>query len=282
MFDQRDGKGQWPYLSMAGSQLSTDFSVSLSRLNKLKKFPIYLLETSNQTIGIIPERVINSLPPRNRDTLSSVFQLQQVEIVLQKALHSQKGKITARLRENVRTSYSYHNSFLVFKKRIAIAYCLWERTFQKLKDQTSIEWTRHLIDCQIVANSKHNQGQLQKELFNALLHMVRKNNRGSPNLPIDFMDRIKAVFEDEGLIMVRDNHKHYFETIDGSKTAWMKHQQFLEIRSSISAEQSDRAKILKGYDSWDFSKLSRCQQASIWTTNSHWIECRPIDARLRS
>ena len=32
----------------------------------------------------------------------------------------------------------------------------------------------------------------------------------------------------------------------------MKHQQFLEIRSSTSAEQSDRAKILKGYDSWDF------------------------------
>ena len=33
LFDQRDGKGQWLFLSMEGSQLRTDLSASLSWLN---------------------------------------------------------------------------------------------------------------------------------------------------------------------------------------------------------------------------------------------------------
>ena len=100
------------------------------------------------------------------------------------------------------------------------------------------------------AITEFNQGPLQKNLFNALLRMVRKNDRD--HLPIDSMGRIEAVFEDEGLIKLRDNHKHYFVTINGCKMAWMKHQQMLEVRNSPSAEQSDRAMILEGYDSWDF------------------------------
>ena len=55
-----------------------------------------MLEISNKKIGRIIEHVIDSLPPRNRGTLSSVFQLQQVEIVLQNALHSQKGETAER------------------------------------------------------------------------------------------------------------------------------------------------------------------------------------------
>ena len=74
-----------------------------------------MLEISNQKIGTILERVIESLPPRNRDTLSSVFQLQQVEIVLQNALYSQKGEITARLRKCMRTRISdYNNNTIPF------------------------------------------------------------------------------------------------------------------------------------------------------------------------
>ena len=69
MFDQQV-KGQWPYLSIEGSQLRTDLSGSLSRLEQLKKFPTYLLEISNQKIGRIPGHVIDSLPPSNRNTLS--------------------------------------------------------------------------------------------------------------------------------------------------------------------------------------------------------------------
>jgi hypothetical protein len=36
-----------------------------------------------------------------------LFQLQQVEIVLQNALHSQKGEITIRLREHMRMRITY-------------------------------------------------------------------------------------------------------------------------------------------------------------------------------
>ena len=92
MFDQQV-KGKWPYLSIEGSPLRTDLSASLRRLEQLKKYPIYLLEISNQKIGRILGHVIDSLPPSNRDTLSSVFQLQQVEIVLQNALYSRKVKL---------------------------------------------------------------------------------------------------------------------------------------------------------------------------------------------
>ena len=140
MFDQQV-KGQWSYLSIESSLLQTDLSGPLSRLEQLKKFPTYLLEISNQKIGRILEHVIDSLPPSNRDTLSSVFQLQQVDIALQNALYSQKGDITDWLRKLMRTRISYYNSFLCFKKETAIAYHLWERTFQKFPDQHSMEWT---------------------------------------------------------------------------------------------------------------------------------------------
>ena len=49
MFDQQV-KGKWQYLIIEGSPLRTDLSGPLSRLEQLKKYPIYLLEISNQKI----------------------------------------------------------------------------------------------------------------------------------------------------------------------------------------------------------------------------------------
>ena len=58
-----------PFLSIEGSPLRTDLTASLSRLNMLKKYPIYLLEISNQKIGSILGHVIDSLPPCTRETM---------------------------------------------------------------------------------------------------------------------------------------------------------------------------------------------------------------------
>ena len=66
------------------------------------------------------------------------------------------------------------------------------------------------------------------------------------------MDHIKAVFEDKGMLELQGNHEHRVVTIDGCKTAWMKHEQLLEIGDPPPAEQADQAMILKGYDSWVF------------------------------
>jgi hypothetical protein len=86
MSDQLDSRGQWPYLSMEGPPLRINLIESSSTLNQLKKFPIFLLDTWNQRIGQILETVIRSLPPQSSNTLSYLFQLQRVEIVLQNAL----------------------------------------------------------------------------------------------------------------------------------------------------------------------------------------------------
>ena len=86
---------------------------------------------------------------------------------------------------------------------------------------------------------KH-QGPLQAKLFQALLRMARKNERGNPDTPIGFMDHIKAVFEDEGMFELQDNSEHKLITIDGCKTAQMKHQLLLEIGNSFLAKQSDK------------------------------------------
>ncbi len=102
MSDQLNSRGQWPYLSMEGSPLRIDLFESSSILSQLKKFPIHLLDIWNQRIGQILETVIGSLPPQSSDTLSYLFQLQQVEIFLQNALHSQKGDIALKLREHMR------------------------------------------------------------------------------------------------------------------------------------------------------------------------------------
>ena len=134
-----------------------------------------------------------------------------------------------------------YNSFLEFKKRIAVAYRLWERSFQKQQDQPSIDWTRQLINCHMFVNIR-NQGPLQNILLIALLRMVCKNNRGSPDTPRGFMDHIKAVFEDKCMLELQGNCKHRVVTINGCKTAWMKHQQLHEIGDPPPAEQSDKAR----------------------------------------
>ena len=98
---------------------------------------------------------------------------------------------------------------------------------------------------------KH-QGPLQAKLLQALLRMARRNERGNPDTPIGFMDHIEAVFEDEGMFELQGNSEYKLITIDGCKTAQMKHQLLLEIGNSNSAIQSDNAMRLKYYDSWDF------------------------------
>ncbi len=76
--------------------------------------------------------------------MSYLFQLQQVEIVLQNALHSQKGEITTKLREYMRMRITDFGAFLRFKKHIVITYSLWERAHQKTPDQHSNDLTRQL------------------------------------------------------------------------------------------------------------------------------------------
>ncbi len=61
IYAQRNSQVQWPFLSMEGSLLRTDFSESSSILSKLQKFQIYLLDISNQKIVNVWERVIGSL-----------------------------------------------------------------------------------------------------------------------------------------------------------------------------------------------------------------------------
>jgi hypothetical protein len=106
------------------------------------------------------ETVIGSLPPQSSDTLSHLIQLQQVEIILQNAIYSQKGEITTRLREHMRMRIAYFGALLRFKKYIAITYSLWERAHQKTPDQHSSELTRQLIDFQIVSVKNLKDGLL--------------------------------------------------------------------------------------------------------------------------
>ena len=98
---ERDSQGQWPYLSMEGSQLRTELSAPSSMLKQLKKFPAYLLGVSNQMICKLLERGIGSLPLMNWDTLSNVRIIQEVEIVLQNAPYSQKDQIASTERESM-------------------------------------------------------------------------------------------------------------------------------------------------------------------------------------
>ncbi len=70
---------------LEGSLLRSELFESSSLLNQLKKFPIYLLDTWNQRIRQILGTVIGSLPPLTSNILCHLFQLQQVDIVLQNA-----------------------------------------------------------------------------------------------------------------------------------------------------------------------------------------------------
>ncbi len=100
IYAQRNSQRQWPFLSMEGSPVRTEFLESSRILSTLQKFPIYLLDISNQSICHVLERIIGSWSSPNRGVLNYVFQLQQVEIVLQNALLSQRGEMTTGLREH--------------------------------------------------------------------------------------------------------------------------------------------------------------------------------------
>jgi hypothetical protein len=79
---------------------------------------MHLLDTWNQRIGQILGSVIGLLPPKTRNVLCYLFQLQQVEIALQNALHSQKGEIIIRLREHIHVGIINFSAFLYFKKQL--------------------------------------------------------------------------------------------------------------------------------------------------------------------
>jgi hypothetical protein len=207
---------------MEGSPLRIDLFESSSILNQLKKFPIYLLDTWNQRIWQMLEAVIGSLPPQSSDTLCHLFQLQQVEIVLQNALHSQKGEITIRLREHMRMRTTNISAFLRFKKHIAITYSLWERAHQKTPDQHSNDLTRQLIDFQLVSIKNLKDGPLRTALSKALMRLTRQFNSGNLITPICFMDSIEDVFEKQGLIKLPES-QHYLVNVNGHARAWMKH-----------------------------------------------------------
>ena len=85
-----------------------------------------------------------------------------------------------------------------------------------------MEWTRKLIKCQMYVTMKH-QGPLRDRLLQALLRLARRNERGNPDTPIGFMDHIEAVFDDQGLAELHESSGHKLVTIDGCKTAQMKH-----------------------------------------------------------
>ena len=159
-------------------------------------------------MGQILGTVIGSLPPPTSNTLCHLFQLQQVDIVLQNALHSQKGEITTRLREHMRMRISYFGAFLHLKKQLAITYSLWERAHQKTPDQHSNELTLQLIDAQLISRSikSREPGPLQTGLFTALTQVLRKLNSGRLKIPICVMDSIEDVFEEQGLIKKLAKH----------------------------------------------------------------------------
>ncbi len=237
-------------LSMEGSPLRIDLFESSSILSQLKKFPIYLLDNWNQRIGQILETVIGSLPPQSSDTLSYLFQLQQVEIVLQNALHSQKGDIALKLREHMRMRITDFCAFLKFKKHIAITNSLWERAHQKIPDQHSNDLTRQLIDFQLVSIKNLKDGPLRTALSRALMRLTRQFNSGNLITPICFMDSIEDVFEEQGLIKLPEN-QHYLVNVHGHARAWMKHPTVEPIRIQNPANKSDKAWILKGYEPWE-------------------------------
>ncbi len=96
-----------------------------------------------------------------------------MEIVLQIALHSQKGEITIRFWEHLRMRITDFGAFLRFMKHIATTYSLWERAHQKTPDQHSSELTRQLIDFQLVSVKNLKDGLLRTQLSNALTQLLR-------------------------------------------------------------------------------------------------------------
>ena len=78
------------------------------------------LESENQTDIGNCYWIIATSNKQTSNTLCHLFQLQQVEIVLQNVFHSQKGEITTWLREHMRMLISDFGAFLHFKKQLAI------------------------------------------------------------------------------------------------------------------------------------------------------------------
>ncbi len=66
------------------------------------------------------------------------------------------------------------------------------------------------------------------------------------------MDSIEDVFEKQVLNKKLAKHKRYSVKVDGHERAWMKHPKVPTIVISEPAQDSDKAWLIKGYDSWEF------------------------------
>lgn len=99
------------------------------------------------------ERMIGALPPQHCDALCSLHQPQQVEIVLQNALHSQKAETTSTVRCSMFMRIPDFKGFLLCKETDTTFYCLWARSSQKQLSQCTNEWTLQTVESQLHATN---------------------------------------------------------------------------------------------------------------------------------
>ena len=89
-----------------------------------------------------------------------MHELQRAEVALQNALSVSRLEVAQRLVKAMKCPLKNFDTFATFRKSTAIAYSLWERSYEAQYDQQTNEWVTQLVEYQLDATKTLEAGPL--------------------------------------------------------------------------------------------------------------------------
>ena len=106
----------------------------------------------------------------------------------------------------MKRSIKSFDDFATFRQTTSIAYSIWERAYGMQYDQQTAVWTSQLVEYQLEAADKLEDGKLRDQLLRAYGRFRTKSLEGRPISPIDVMNSINNFVADKVDLKTPNNH----------------------------------------------------------------------------
>ena len=244
-----DDKGQELYISMEGAPLREPEIIAKHLILQLSNFPIYLLAAANAMIGKIVTNAFDVIAPPARVSVFFLHELQRTEAVFQNMLCNNRSAVEHNLLVAMKSPITNFDDFATFRQKTSIAYSIWERANGMQYDQQTADWTAKLVEYQIEAAEKLEQGTLRDQLLRAYGRLWTKSIEAQPASPIAVMNRIEKIFLARGDLKSPNNHFLVRTGNPMPPATGLRNRQFKLVSSLNPIKMGN---IALWFEAWDF------------------------------
>ena len=244
-----DEQGQELFISIEGAPIREPEIIAKQLILQLNNFPIYLLAAANTMIGKIVTDAFDVIAPPARVSVFFLHELQRTEAVLQNMLCNNRSAVEHNLLVAMKSPITNFDDFATFRQKTLIAYSIWERANGMQYDQQTADWTAKLVEYQIEAAEKLEQGTLRDQLLRAYGRLWTKSIEAQPASPIAVMNRIEKIFLVRGDL--KSPNKHFLVRTGNPMppATGLRNRQFKLVSSLNPIKMGD---IALWFEAWDF------------------------------